>query len=462
MDNQTNGVTITDNTIAQGFIGMLFHDGRNMTARGNTFWNHSKGSVHALDDNTAGEITGLNIKSNLLITKDPTELTLMLSDNNDLNGTFGAFDSNYYAGLLGNNVSIVNKRNGEAIYEYHNRPSLNLRYGFEANGSYSLKNILPYKDVVLVGSNKITNVNNSAFTAAGETWTGPSVWSGTGGVMDAGHLVVTPSATVITETAMSIGSLIGGTPYIVRFSVKGSSYSNQGSFGVRIQSATTFAPYQYYKILATREEVEMLFVPAISGAGTLRVSVAEGGTPFYFDNFLASQATAAVTNIDDSVRFEYNDTKVAEIVSFPGVTYSDVRGTTYVDEITLQPFTSALLINIAEGTPNIAPTVSITSPANGAGYSAPATVVIDVIAGDADGTVTGVDFYQGATLIGSDLTAPYSFSWSPVAAGVYSLTAVATDNATATTTSTAKSISVVNITIPPPTQIKIRKRLKIL
>lgn len=91
---------------------------------------------------------------------------------------------------------------------------------------------------------------------------------------------------------------------------------------------------------------------------------------------------------------------------------------------------------------NQPPTVSITSPATGAGFTAPASVTIQATAADPDGTVARVQFFNGATLLGSATTAPYSFAWSNVAAGTYSLTAVATDNAGASTTSAAVSITV--------------------
>ncbi len=91
---------------------------------------------------------------------------------------------------------------------------------------------------------------------------------------------------------------------------------------------------------------------------------------------------------------------------------------------------------------NQSPAVSITSPANNATFTAPASVTINASASDADGTITRVEFYQGAALLGTDTTAPYSFAWSNVVAGNYSLTARAFDNAGAVTTSTAIAISV--------------------
>jgi hypothetical protein len=100
---------------------------------------------------------------------------------------------------------------------------------------------------------------------------------------------------------------------------------------------------------------------------------------------------------------------------------------------------------------NVAPAVSVTSPASGAIFAEPASVTVTADAADRDGAISLVEFYAGTSLIGSDTTAPYSVIWNNVAAGSYSLTAKATDNAGATATS-----SPVNITVngdggqPPP------------
>ena len=91
---------------------------------------------------------------------------------------------------------------------------------------------------------------------------------------------------------------------------------------------------------------------------------------------------------------------------------------------------------------NQSPTVAITSPTAGATFTAPASVPITVNAADTDGAVAKVEFFNGATKIGESTTSPFSFIWTGVTAGAYSLTAVATDNAGATTTSAAVNIGV--------------------
>jgi hypothetical protein len=88
------------------------------------------------------------------------------------------------------------------------------------------------------------------------------------------------------------------------------------------------------------------------------------------------------------------------------------------------------------------PTVSITSPANNATYTAPASITIEATASDDGGSISRVDFYQGTTFLGSDTTSPYSITWSNVAAGTYSLTAKAYDNTGGSTTSSPVVITV--------------------
>jgi uncharacterized protein (TIGR03790 family) len=95
--------------------------------------------------------------------------------------------------------------------------------------------------------------------------------------------------------------------------------------------------------------------------------------------------------------------------------------------------------------PNSKPAASLSAPANGATFTAPASVTLAASASDRDGNVARVDFYAGANLIGTDTTSPYGITWANVPEGQYALTAVATDSAGAQTTS-----SPVNINVAPP------------
>jgi len=96
----------------------------------------------------------------------------------------------------------------------------------------------------------------------------------------------------------------------------------------------------------------------------------------------------------------------------------------------------------AGGPADTPPTVTLTAPAEGAVYTAPASVTFTANAADADGTVKRVDFYENGNLVGSDTTSPYGFTWVTSVAGSHTLTAVATDNLDVTTTSAPVHITV--------------------
>jgi len=99
-------------------------------------------------------------------------------------------------------------------------------------------------------------------------------------------------------------------------------------------------------------------------------------------------------------------------------------------------------VTAASPPPNAPPNVSIASPADGATFTAPASITIAAAATDSDGTIAKVDVYAGATLVGTATSTPYQIAWSGVSTGVYSLTAVATDDGGATATSDPVSVTV--------------------
>jgi lysophospholipase L1-like esterase len=95
---------------------------------------------------------------------------------------------------------------------------------------------------------------------------------------------------------------------------------------------------------------------------------------------------------------------------------------------------------------NQLPAVNITAPATNTSFTSPASITVTANASDVDGTVSKVEFYSGATLLGSDAVAPYGFTWTNVAAGTYVITAKATDNSGGISTSSGISLKVNNPT----------------
>jgi hypothetical protein len=102
------------------------------------------------------------------------------------------------------------------------------------------------------------------------------------------------------------------------------------------------------------------------------------------------------------------------------------------------------------GTPvNPSPSVSVTSPGNGASFPKGSIIPIfadanDLAFGGGVGVLSKVEFFVGGTKIGEDGVAPYSISWNPSVSGGYVITAKATDIEGAETTSAPVTITILS------------------
>ncbi len=102
---------------------------------------------------------------------------------------------------------------------------------------------------------------------------------------------------------------------------------------------------------------------------------------------------------------------------------------------------------------NMPPIVALTSPVVNSTFTKGANITLSANASDEDGTITRVEFYDGATLVGSANSEPYSVTLTNAATGTHTISAKAFDNLGAQTTSIGHNI-LVNTTENPVTEIK--------
>ena len=198
----------------------------------------------------------------------------------------------------------------------------------------------------------------------------------------------------------------------------------------------------------TTTAARTITVTAPNQAPTVSLTEPADGATFTVPATITVNATASDTDgTVTAVDFYAGTTLIGSDTSSPySVTWTNVPAGSYQltaiatddDEST----TTSAARTITVTAPNQASTVSLTEPANGATFTAPATITVTATASDTDGTVANVEFFAGTTLIGTDTTSPYSITWNSVPAGSYALTAVAHDDSGATTTSSARTITV--------------------
>ncbi len=199
-------------------------------------------------------------------------------------------------------------------------------------------------------------------------------------------------------------------------------------------------------------EVEAWGVAA-GGNAAPTVSIASPSEGATFTAPASITVTADAADSDGtvaSVAFFANGAPIGSDPTSPfSVTWTNVAAgshtLTAVATDNLGATTTSAAVHVTVAVPNVPPSASITSPASGATFTAPASITVTANAGDSDGTVASVAFFANGAPIGTDTTSPYSVAWTNVAAGSYTLTAVATDNQGAATTSAA-----VHVTVTPP------------
>ncbi|MCU4174425.1 glycosyl hydrolase [Carboxylicivirga sp. N1Y90] len=121
----------------------------------------------------------------------------------------------------------------------------------------------------------------------------------------------------------------------------------------------------------------------------------------------------------------YDDNTIAQ-PSLSGLLEGVYRFKLEVTNVDMRTASDEVLV-IVSSTANIVPTVSLTSPEEGASYKEGEEITIAASASDLDGTIQGVDFYQNDVLIDSDDTAPFAIEWTSTA-GDYALSAKAIDD----------------------------------
>ncbi len=454
MDDNTNGVLISDNTVSNCSLGMFLHNSRQLTINNNTFFNNSTTQLYMKHDALGDPLRNHAITNNVFFAKSAIQLASSINTKDDDIGSTGRFDSNYYARPIDDKMVIFNTTylysSGE-IRNYRDLDGWKSKYNIDMSSRKSAKVIKPYTVTSLVGLNKVINGDFST-TNIKPIWANSCALSyQNSGVLDSGYLQVSPSA-ASSNIVIGIAALSSAKKYLLRFSLKGTSNMSVTTY-LRSSDYNPITPNQLLKVTASRSENEIIFSPSADQTSGSLVFKVDAQSTYYLDNIQLYEANAVTTNPDDSIKFVVNTTQVSKSFILAG-NYVDVKNNKYSNSITLDPYTSAILISDNDGaTSNLAPAVSITSPVNNAGFLTSDLVAINVSATDSDGSINKVDFYNASTLLGSDSTSPYSFTWNNIAAGNYTITAKATDNNGAVTTSSAVAIAVLKSNVAPGVMI---------
>lgn len=232
---------------------------------------------------------------------------------------------------------------------------------------------------------------------------------------NAGNVVATSNPDGLSATMTA--TLAAGTYYI---SVTATGYGDPATTGY-----TSYGSIGYYAITGAiaggSANTVATFYKDCNYSGSYAVSLAPGSytmTDLVASGMLDKDISSFTINSGYEVLLYKNNVLQGSFTSFTANTACLVSSS-------LNDSASSLRIRSIT---NQAPVISFVKPVSGDLYLAPATVDITANATDADGTISKVEFYNGSTKLGEATSAPYTFNWSNVATGSYTLTATATDD----------------------------------
>jgi endoglucanase Acf2 len=188
------------------------------------------------------------------------------------------------------------------------------------------------------------------------------------------------------------------------------------------------------------------YVPPIANAGE-NVVVIIPGTRAILDGALSNDPEGeAITYLWEQIygpsSISFNDTALVS----PSI--SNLEEGIYKIKLTVSDGTytaNSDVLVLVQQTSNSNPTVNISSPTENQSFPQGSDITISASASDLDGTISKVEFYDGATKLEEDTTSPYKYTWANANVGDHEIKAIVTDNNSGQGTSQIVNITVVEV-----------------
>lgn len=490
MDDNANGVEITGNTIANCHRGIYLHNTRNIVIKNNICYNNTDGQLNMKYDGLGGLLRNHTVTNNIFFSKyakDVASALLTKKDDNDIR-SFGRFDSNYYARPLNNSNLILTttrlwassqRKTNNDISEWQSKykkdaaaklglktiadnPDRYISFAYNAtsenkkislNGNYvDAKNVRYSKSIVLKPYTSAVLIKDGEASAIENKFPTVSITSPVTKATFAARASVTINAVAadsdgdVSKVAFYNGSTLLGTdntnPYTFTWNnVPAGSYTITAKASDNNAHVTTSAAV-LISVVHTAGSVPSvrLTSPAINAnykaPATVYISAnaSDADGPIKKVEFYSG---TTLLHTERNAPYKYTWKKVKA-----GNYTITAKATDDNDNVTASEPVSISVSASSSSEEKASPEVNITSPQTNAAYNERATILVTADASDTDGAVKKVEFYNGTTLLHTEINAPYTFTWQKVKAGNYTITAKATDNNGNVTTSERVSISV--------------------
>ena len=375
MDNNVNHIEIVDNTV-YNISGKGNHNNSPsfITMTGNTFFNIGLcfDFVRYVNDGTSpanggNDITNMNFQNNIFFTTSPENIACSYADrgvNVPDSSTLlkrikamGTIDNNYYH--LPNELGFSYMFRNDKSTRFISSPQMTFESwksftGFEKNGKI-IPALPSYRVNKLISGNLYTNGQFAKDITGLICSSLPSntvcEWDNTGKINGPGSLKITfkvpPSSPKdFANLKIPVGPVNSSKKYILRFNTISTELN--GIVKVSLEYSDTpdksLSPTQSKPLSKVKTAYEFFIkAPQNSTNAKLAIGLYQETGSTWIDDVEIFEANVSTVNIKDLARLEVNPTKTVKTIHLKDK-YIDVEGHLYGETITLQPFSSKVLI----------------------------------------------------------------------------------------------------------------------
>jgi len=358
MDDNTDHIEIINNSISNSRAGYLNHNSNNITFNNNTLFNNTTQVDFSKNSNGSCQNCAVEnnvLKNNIFFSKKPYQLIMLIGSPDDIKN-FGSFDNNYYSRPF-NEGAIIQTNYTPTGSSIKINETLNLEdwqsiYNQDLNSKKAPVSFSYYTVNKLVGTNKVSNgtfdtkISNlfcdSPLNNCSVKWSD--------GPLDGGTLKFSFPSNSNNQNRSSlvidVGNLETTKNYLLKFSAIGADQNKNLDVFLKQNSNphTKLSITKSFKTTKARKEYKTLFSkPDLNADASIHFFIDEQDGTIWFDNFEFYEADVTITNIDNFIKYKYNATQNPTTFKLSG-SFIDSKGVKYSGTVTLQPYTSVVLM----------------------------------------------------------------------------------------------------------------------
>ena len=355
VDDLSQSVNIENNTIAKcAHNGIKIHNAKDINVFDNVVFDN--GIQISLEQDhynpTSTYIRNNNIKNNTFFSKDENQTVARITSHQDDITAFGEFDSNAYCRPLDEAAIIhtINTKNWTVAHNEFDLPSWKAAYGKDWSSKKSPKAIPKFTLNKILGENKFPNAgfDSNIYGLYSHSSTNDCSTTYNYGVLDGGGLKLAFNSPVNNNVIVNfnVGRVVAGKNYVLRFSMLGNTQAKNAQVYLRRawDPYTPLSDKELCNFKYSRTENEFIFTAlADDDYASVIFEINQPSGQIYLDNIALYEADVNKININDHVLFDYNANDYIKTIEL-NKPYMDVNSRVYKNSITLQPYTSIVLM----------------------------------------------------------------------------------------------------------------------